>query len=299
MMSQRRLRLYVIVVVVFLLAFTYFTTDTGGGIQSHRFYKKTVTALDNAHTATIKKNNEAKEAKDRSHIQRLDIENNNNNNNINNINNGGTRKTTDKSVGSSSHGKIADSEEISVAGRTKMSVPKAKDDQTQLSAKKPEAVDKSAASKNEVAIDHEHDHEISKEEKEKQDEKAASDELDSILKRSPIIVFSKSYCPFSKKAKAILSRYSIVPAPFIVELDKHELGPHLQKLLATTTGRRTVPNVLVNGISIGGGDDVEALDRDDQLISKIKSIAGKSIMEIERVPAAEKEGEGHGHVHEI
>ena len=58
-------------------------------------------------------------------------------------------------------------------------------------------------------------------------------------------------------------------------------------------------NVLVNGISIGGGDDVEALDRDDQLISKIKSIAGKSIMEIERVPAAEKEGEGHGHVHEI
>ena len=82
-----------------------------------------------------------------------------------------------------------------------------------------------------------------------------------------------------------------MPAPYIVELDKHELGPHLQKLLGKTTGRRTVPNVLVNGKSIGGGDDVEALDRDDELISKIKSIAGKSIMEIERLPAAEKEHE--------
>ena len=62
------------------------------------------------------------------------------------------------------------------------------------------------------------------------------------------------------------------------------------------TGRRTVPNVLVKGVSIGGGDDVEALDRDDELISKIKSIAGKSIMEIERLPAAE---EDHENEHEI
>ena len=92
-----------------------------------------------------------------------------------------------------------------------------------------------------------------------------------------------------------MSQYNIVPAPYIVELDKHELGPHLQKLLGKITGRRTVPNVLVNGVSIGGGDDVEALDRDDELISKIKSIAGKRIMEIERLPVAEE----HENEHEI
>lgn len=161
-------------------------TDTGGGIQSHRFYKNTVTAMDNAHTATTKKNTEAKEAKDRSHIQRLDLENNNNNNN-----NGGTRKTTsspsgynEKPVGSS-HGKIDDSEEISVAGRTKMSVPKPKDDQVQLSEKKPEVVDKPVDSKAGVATQPKH--EISKEEEE---EREASAELDSILKRSP-----STFCP--------------------------------------------------------------------------------------------------------
>uniref|UniRef100_A0A093V431 60S ribosomal protein L9-B n=1 Tax=Talaromyces marneffei PM1 TaxID=1077442 RepID=A0A093V431_TALMA len=242
--------------------------------------------MDNAHTATIKKNNEAKDAKDRSHIQRLDLENNNNNNN------GGTRRTTsspnsynekqEKPIGAS-HGKADDSDEISVAGRTKMPIPKPKEDQVRLSEKEPEAVDKPVESKSDVAT--EHKHETSKEEEE---EREASAELDSILKRSPIIVFSKSYCPFSRKAKSILNQYNIVPALYIVELDKHALGPQLQKLLGKITGRRTVPNVLVNGISIGGGDDVEALDRDDELISKIKSIAGKSIMEIERLPAAEE-----------
>jgi glutaredoxin len=37
-----------------------------------------------------------------------------------------------------------------------------------------------------------------------------------------VIIFSKSYCPFSAKAKRILvEKYSIVPAPFVVELDQH------------------------------------------------------------------------------
>ncbi|KAK2798337.1 hypothetical protein FQN51_007737 [Onygenales sp. PD_10] len=106
-------------------------------------------------------------------------------------------------------------------------------------------------------------------------------ELNSILKRSPIIIFSKSYCPYSKKAKTILlDKYNIVPAPFVVELDLHPLGPKLQEFLAGNTGRSTVPNILVNGKSIGGGDDVEALHNNNELASKIKSFGGKRIMEI-------------------
>jgi glutaredoxin-related protein len=65
------------------------------------------------------------------------------------------------------------------------------------------------------------------------------------------------------------------------------MGQRLQQLLAEKTGRRTVPNVLVNGRSIGGGDDVAALDREDELASKIKSLGGKRIMEVTREPTAE------------
>lgn len=78
-----------------------------------------------------------------------------------------------------------------------------------------------------------------------------------------------------------------MPAPYIVELDQHPLGPQIQKLVGKITGRRTVPNVMVNGLSIGGGDDIEALDMENMLISKIKSIAGKKVMEVNRLPTAE------------
>ncbi|KAL2371858.1 hypothetical protein RJ035_001890 [Blastomyces gilchristii] len=106
-------------------------------------------------------------------------------------------------------------------------------------------------------------------------------ELNAILKRSPVIIFSKSYCPYSHKAKSILqSKYTITPGPFVVELDMHPLGPQLQEVLGRNTGRRTVPNVLVNGMTIGGGDDIEDLDVTGQLAAKIKTLGGKRVMEM-------------------
>lgn len=118
------------------------------------------------------------------------------------------------------------------------------------------------------------------EEKESEEEHEVEVELNGILKKGPIIIFSKSYCPFSAKAKNILlKKYIIVPEPYVVELDQHPLGSGLQAHLAKSTGRRTVPNVLINGKSIGGGDEVEALDTSGALIEKVKSMGGKRIME--------------------
>ncbi|OCF36362.1 glutaredoxin [Kwoniella heveanensis BCC8398] len=78
-------------------------------------------------------------------------------------------------------------------------------------------------------------------------------------KRYRIVVFSKSYCPYSKKAKSILGEYHISPAPFIIELDQRSDMNALQTLLQRITGRRTVPNVLLDFTSIGGSDDVTLL----------------------------------------
>jgi len=92
-----------------------------------------------------------------------------------------------------------------------------------------------------------------------------------------VIVFSKSYCPHSKRAKDILERYEINPAPFIVELDQHPLGPRIQARLQELTGRRTVPNVLINAVSIGGGDDVAALDESKKLVAKVLELGANKI----------------------
>ncbi|KEQ87615.1 glutaredoxin [Aureobasidium pullulans EXF-150] len=120
---------------------------------------------------------------------------------------------------------------------------------------------------------------------ESEEEHKVETELNAILKKSPIIIFSKSYCPYSKKAKAILlEQYNIVPAPYVEELDLHPLGPQLQAALLKTTGRRTVPNVLINGKSIGGGDDIASLHEDDKLVAQIKELGGKRIMEVTKAP---------------
>lgn len=48
------------------------------------------------------------------------------------------------------------------------------------------------------------------------------------------------------------------------------------------TGRSTVPNVLINGKSIGGGDEIAELHHDEKIISTIASMGGKRIMKVER-----------------
>ncbi|KAF3932146.1 Glutaredoxin-C8 [Dactylellina cionopaga] len=106
----------------------------------------------------------------------------------------------------------------------------------------------------------------------------AAVEINTILKRSPIIIFSKSYCPYSMKAKELLlETYTIKPAPYVVELDEHAHGSEIQDELEKQTGRRTVPNILVLGKSIGGSDDLAALEESGRLVSKIKGLAGKRV----------------------
>jgi glutaredoxin len=98
-----------------------------------------------------------------------------------------------------------------------------------------------------------------------------------------VIIFSKSYCPHSKRAKGILlDKYLIQPAPHVVELDEHPLGKRIQDRLGVMTGRKTVPNVLIAGISVGGGDEIAELDREKKLGDKIKEIGGKRIEVSER-----------------
>lgn len=98
-----------------------------------------------------------------------------------------------------------------------------------------------------------------------------------------MVIFSKTYCRFSKRAKGLLlEKYHITPEPYVVELDEHALGPLLQDELNVRTGRRTVPNIMINGVSIGGADDIVDLDNADRLVAKVKSLDDGTIDMVER-----------------
>ena len=78
-----------------------------------------------------------------------------------------------------------------------------------------------------------------------------------------------------------MEKYDLKPAPYIIELDKRCKSPfafpfplparkslthfsvadfgHIQTLLKSITGRRTVPNVILDFVSIGGSDEITLL----------------------------------------
>lgn len=77
----------------------------------------------------------------------------------------------------------------------------------------------------------------------------------------------------------------------MVELDQVRLGARIQGLLGDTTGRRTVPNVLINGVSIGGGDEVAGLDTAHALMDKVQELRGNKKLTIKLRPIAD---DSHG-----
>ncbi|KAF9050095.1 thioredoxin-like protein [Panaeolus papilionaceus] len=86
-----------------------------------------------------------------------------------------------------------------------------------------------------------------------------------IDKDFPLIVFSKTYCPYSKRAKELLEAYDTKPAPKIVEVDIRDDGNVIKHLLTRLTNHTTFPNILLRGKSIGGSDDLLELHNTNAL----------------------------------
>ncbi|KII92560.1 hypothetical protein PLICRDRAFT_172636 [Plicaturopsis crispa FD-325 SS-3] len=101
-----------------------------------------------------------------------------------------------------------------------------------------------------------------------------------LKEKYPVVVFSKTYCPYSKKAKALLETYSLRPQPKIVEVDLRDDGPLLKSILTRLSSRATFPNVFVHGVSIGGYDNLAALHEQGKLVSTFEKAGVKVTGEV-------------------
>ena len=71
---------------------------------------------------------------------------------------------------------------------------------------------------------------------------------------------------FCVKAKRVLDAFKSSGLDYkVIELDQRRDGSQIQSALAAVTGQRTVPNVFVNGKSIGGGDETAYLHSSGKL----------------------------------
>ncbi|TPX58520.1 hypothetical protein PhCBS80983_g03060 [Powellomyces hirtus] len=85
---------------------------------------------------------------------------------------------------------------------------------------------------------------------------AVKDTVESAIKDNKIVVFSKSYCPYCKKAKALLNSLNEKFAAY--ELDEIADGTAMQAYLKEKNGQSSVPNIYIKGTHVGGCDDLHA-----------------------------------------
>ncbi|SAM85689.1 related to Glutaredoxin [Ustilago bromivora] len=85
-----------------------------------------------------------------------------------------------------------------------------------------------------------------------------------------LTVFSKSYCPYSQKAKVLLDSLGAVYTVYEVDLrpDSH----NLQMALARLTGHATFPTILARDKVLGGNDDLHEYYRTGALEGVLHSV---------------------------
>ena len=85
---------------------------------------------------------------------------------------------------------------------------------------------------------------------------------------SRVEIYTKDYCPYSKRAKQLLSGKGIKFEEFDVT---HDVAG--QQEMIERSGRRTVPQIFIDGVHIGGSDDLVDYDRSGALDRQLQAAA--------------------------
>lgn len=80
-------------------------------------------------------------------------------------------------------------------------------------------------------------------------------------------IYSGDRCPYCVRAKDLLKRKGVDFIEYKVDID----DARREEMLARTGGKRTIPQIFIDGEHVGGCDDLHALDSQgklDQLLKK-------------------------------
>jgi len=69
-------------------------------------------------------------------------------------------------------------------------------------------------------------------------------------------LYTTTYCPFCTRAKALLRKKGVE----FEEIDVTDSPELRERMIELSGGRRTVPEIFINGKIVGGFDELKALD---------------------------------------
>jgi len=76
-----------------------------------------------------------------------------------------------------------------------------------------------------------------------------------------VVMYRTEHCPYCHRAEALLRARGITT----IESIRVDLEPARRDEMIEKTGRRTVPQIFIGAIHVGGFDDLSALDREGRL----------------------------------
>ena len=78
-------------------------------------------------------------------------------------------------------------------------------------------------------------------------------------------MYSTRFCPYCIRAKTLLESKGVAYTGIAVDAD-----PQLRREMMSLSGRRTVPQIWIDDLHVGGFDDLAALERQGRLDDLLK-----------------------------
>ncbi|KAK6261211.1 hypothetical protein QUC31_007027 [Theobroma cacao] len=111
--------------------------------------------------------------------------------------------------------------------------------------------------------------------KSKEEIQMALDKVKQIVSSNQVVVFSKTYCGYCNRVKQLFTQLGA--SYKTIELNQESDGDDMQAALLEWTGQRTVPNVFIGGIHIGGCDSVVAKHQAGQLVNLLTNAGAVTV----------------------
>jgi len=74
-------------------------------------------------------------------------------------------------------------------------------------------------------------------------------------------IYTTMFCGYCDRAKRLLKQKGVDYIEIAVDSDADQR----ERMLARANGRRTVPQIFIDGVHVGGSDELHALDRAGKL----------------------------------
>lgn len=78
-------------------------------------------------------------------------------------------------------------------------------------------------------------------------------------------MYSTRFCPYCIRARALLESKGVIYEDIAVDAD-----PELRREMMALSGRRTVPQIWIDELHVGGFDELAGLDRQGRLNNLLK-----------------------------